>query len=292
VRGMRVGAVMVIAGAVLGVAAYEAPGALAGPAPSRSAAPAVHEVPAAVPPPRPSSPSPPPSSPSSASPRSSPPRRTTKAAAHGRGPAVHGRGPDGSIMTTGGRTVALTFDDGPDPVQTPRILDLLAKYHVHATFCLVGRNVQAHPELVRRIVAEGHSVCNHSWSHDEQLGRKSPAAIEADLRRTNDAIRAAAAGATIAYMRAPGGNFTPAFVTVIGELGMKSLYWSVDPRDWDHSGGESDTAHKARVSAAIRSHVRPGAIVLSHDFGQPDTIAVYTALMPWLTANYKLVPLV
>jgi peptidoglycan/xylan/chitin deacetylase (PgdA/CDA1 family) len=159
---------------------------------------------------------------------------------------------------------------------------------VHATFCLVGRNVQAHPELVRRIVAEGHSVCNHSWTHDEQLGRKSPAVIEEDLERTNAAIHAAAPNARIRYMRAPGGNFTPAFVAVITKLGMKSLYWSVDPRDWDHSGAESDSAHKARVIGAIRGHARPGAIILSHDFGQPDTIAAYTQLLPWLTRNYQL----
>jgi broad specificity phosphatase PhoE len=72
---------------------------------------------------------------------------------------------------------------------------------------------------------------------------------------------------------------------------MKSLYWSVDPRDWDHSGGESDPAHEARVIAAIRRQARPGAIILSHDFGQPDTIAAYTQLLPWLTAHYTLIRL-
>jgi peptidoglycan/xylan/chitin deacetylase (PgdA/CDA1 family) len=282
-RGMRVGVVVVVAGAVLGAAAYAAPGALAGAAVARKPAPAhsaaigvapVREAPAAIatkPAPRVTSEAPP----------STAPVQTVS----------YGRGPAGSKMVTGGRGVALTFDDGPDPVQTPRILDLLAKYHVHATFCLVGRNVQAHPELVRRIVAEGHTVCNHSWKHDEQLGKKSPAAIEADLRRTDEAIHAAAPDAKIRYMRAPGGNFTKPFVAVATRLGMKSLYWSVDPRDWDHSGNESDPAHKARVIAAIRKQTRPGAIILSHDFGQPDTIAAYTQLLPWLTANYTLIKL-
>jgi peptidoglycan/xylan/chitin deacetylase (PgdA/CDA1 family) len=282
---MRVGIVVVVAGAVLGAAAYEAPGALAhsaasgAPAPTRSA---LAEVPAAVPVAGPAKPA------ATTASRSRPPRATSK-------PPVttvsYGRGPAGSKMTTGGHGVALTFDDGPDPVQTPRILDLLAKYHVHATFCLVGRNVQANPDLVRRIVAEGHTVCNHSWKHDEQLGKKSPAAIEADLRATNDAIHAAAPDAKIVFMRAPGGNFTKPFVTVATRLGMKSLYWSVDPRDWDHSGGESDPAHEARVIAAIRRQARPGAIILSHDFGQPDTIAAYTQLLPWLTAHYTLIRL-
>jgi peptidoglycan-N-acetylglucosamine deacetylase len=209
-------------------------------------------------------------------------------------PAVAGPrfgGPAGTMTRTGGSGVALTFDDGPDPVQTPRMLDLLAEYHVTATFCLVGKNVQAHPELVRRIVAGGHTLCNHSWQHSLTLGAQSPAVIRADLQRTNDAIHAAAPGAKIAYLRAPGGNFTPAYVRVATEMGMKSIYWQVDPRDWDHPAGESSSAHRARVIAGVEKHVHKGSIVLSHDCGQPDTIAAYRVLIPWLQARYRLVPL-
>jgi peptidoglycan/xylan/chitin deacetylase (PgdA/CDA1 family) len=200
----------------------------------------------------------------------------------------HFSGPAGSRMTTGGSAIALTFDDGPDPVQTPRILDLLAEHHVKATFCLVGQNVVAHPDLVRRIVAEGHTLCNHTWRHSLTLGRQSPAAIRTDLQRTDDAIRAAAPGAKVEYLRAPGGNFTPAFVRVASELGMTSIYWQVDPRDWDHPAGETSAAHRARVIAAVEKHAHPGAIVLSHDYGQPDTIAAYRILIPWLKARYRL----
>lgn len=209
-------------------------------------------------------------------------------------PAVAGPrfgGPAGSMIRTGGSGVALTFDDGPDPVQTPRMLDLLAKYHVKATFCLVGKNVQAYPELVRRIVAGGHTLCNHSWQHSLTLGTQSPATIRADLQRTNDAIHDAAPGAKIAYLRAPGGNFTPSYVQVATEMGMKSIYWQVDPRDWDHPAGESSSAHRARVIAGVEKHVHKGSIVLSHDCGQPDTIAAYRVLIPWLQARYRLVPL-
>ena len=200
-------------------------------------------------------------------------------------------GPANSATKTGTAAVALTFDDGPDPVETPKILDLLAQYHIKATFCLVGQNVAAHPDLVRRIVAEGHTLCNHTWKHSLTLGKQKPAAIRADLQRTNDAIRAAAPGAQIKYMRAPGGNFTPNFVRAAADLGMASIYWQVDPRDWDHPAGESDSAHKAKVIAAVKKHVRKGSIVLSHDFGQPDTIAAYRSLIPWLQQRYKLVAL-
>jgi len=194
-------------------------------------------------------------------------------------------------MKTGTSAVALTFDDGPDPVQTPRLLDLLATNHVKATFCLVGQNVAAHPDLVRRIVAEGHTLCNHTWRHSLTLGKQKPAEIRADLQRTNDAIHAAVPGAEIKYMRAPGGNFTPNFVKVAADLGMSSIYWQVDPRDWDHPAGESDAAHRAKVISAVKTQAHPGSIVLSHDYAQPDTIAAYRTLIPWLQHRYQLIPL-
>jgi peptidoglycan/xylan/chitin deacetylase (PgdA/CDA1 family) len=194
-------------------------------------------------------------------------------------------------MKTGQKGVALTFDDGPDPAQTPKLLDLLKQRHVKATFCLVGQNVAAHPALVRRIAADGHTLCNHTWRHSLTLGKQKPSVIRADLQRTNDAIRAAAPGAEIKYMRAPGGNFTPAFVDAATDLGMTSIYWQVDPRDWDHPAGESDGAHQAKVIRAVKKHVSRGAIVLSHDYAQPDTIAAYETLIPWLQRRYKLIAL-
>ena len=200
-------------------------------------------------------------------------------------------GPAGSRMTTGTRAVALTFDDGPDPVQTPRILKLLAQQHVHATFCLVGRNVQKHPELVRQIVAGGHTLCNHTWNHDLKLGKKTAAQIRADLTRTSAAIHKAAPKAKIKYFRAPGGNFTPGVVAIARQLGMASLYWKVDPRDWDHPKGETDAQHKKRVISRVEHNTHPGAIVLSHDYAQPDTIAAYQTLLPWLKKRFTLIGL-
>jgi peptidoglycan-N-acetylglucosamine deacetylase len=219
------------------------------------------------------------------------PRHSGSTATAGRAPRHSGRfnGPASSATRTRGDGVALTFDDGPDPIQTPKILDLLAQYHVKATFCLIGVNVQAHPELVRRIVAEGHAVCNHTWHHSLTLGTEPPVAIRDDLRRTNDAIRRAAPDAQIRYVRAPGGNFTPAFVSVAADMNMTSIYWHVDPRDWEHPAGESPAAHRARVIAAVQTQVRNGSIVLSHDYGQPDTIAAYRTLIPWLQQRYTLV---
>lgn len=238
---------------------------------------------------------------SKAAPTTKPPAKpTTKAttpahvvASHNPAPQLGRKtgGPAGSHLSTGTSSVALTFDDGPDPVQTPRMLKLLAQQHVHATFCLVGENVQRHPELVRQIVAGGNTLCNHTWSHSLTIGKGSAAQIQADLQRTNDAIRQADPAAKIEYFRAPGGNFTPRLVATAKAMGMTSLYWRVDPRDWDHPKGESDAAHRARVISAVEKHVGKGAIILSHDYNQPDTIAAYRTLIPWLRSRYQLVAL-
>ena len=202
-----------------------------------------------------------------------------------------GTGPAHSHVTTGTNGVALTFDDGPDPIQTPRLLKLLAQQQAHATFCLVGENVQRHPELVRAIVAGGNTLCNHTWNHSLTLGRRSPAAIRSDLSRTNAAIRRAVPGASIRYFRAPGGNFTSRLVSGARQLGMTSIYWQVDPRDWEHLPGESHAAHRARIIRNVESHTRRGSIVLSHDFNQPDTIAAYRILLPWLHRRFALIAL-
>ncbi|MFD1368733.1 polysaccharide deacetylase family protein [Actinoplanes sichuanensis] len=195
-------------------------------------------------------------------------------------------------MTTGSKGVALTFDDGPDPDLTPKLLKLLAKEKVKATFCLVGTQARRHPDLVRAIAKGGHSFCNHSWNHDLKLGKRSHHAIRADLERTNAAIRAAVPGAKIRYMRAPGGNFTPALVKISAELGMHSIYWKVDPRDWDQRETESNNAHRDKIIRSVKKHTHAGAIVLSHDYAQPATIDAYRVLIPYLRKRFQLVALV
>ncbi|AGZ45824.1 polysaccharide deacetylase [Actinoplanes friuliensis DSM 7358] len=199
-----------------------------------------------------------------------------------------GTGPAKSFITTGSSTVALTFDDGPDPVQTPKILELLAKYQVKATFCLVGSQVRRHPDIVRQIAAAGHTLCNHTWDHSLTIGKDKPAKIQADLRKTNEAIDAAVPGAAIPFFRAPGGNFSDALVETAYADGMTSLYWEVDPRDWEHLDTETDATHIEKIVKGVQKHVRPGSIVLSHDFNQPDTIAAYDELLPWLIDRFEL----
>ncbi len=216
--------------------------------------------------------SPAPATPASGSP-SSP---TTPASGPGAGPA-------GSITSTGTDAVALTFDDGPGPY-TGQMLDLLAKYHVKATFCVIGRQVQAYAEEIRRMVADGHTLCNHTWDHDEELRTRSDDVIDSELQRTNDAIHAVAPDAKIKYFRNPGGNFAPNTVAAAARLGMISLMWNVDPRDWAHPGVQT-------IIDNVVAHTQPGSVVLSHDGGgdRSDTLAAYRSLLPDLTSRVNLI---
>lgn len=192
-------------------------------------------------------------------------------------------GPFGSRITTGLPDVALTFDDGPDPDWTPRVLALLRQYHIKATFCMIGVNVQEFPYLVRDIVAEGHTLCNHSWVHDIALGTRSAAWIQADLARTNAAIRRAAPGAKISYYRQPGGAWTPAIVSIAARLGMSALHWQVDPQDWTKPGAYA-------ISSRVITATRPGSIVLMHDGGgnRSGTTTALRSILPNLVARFHL----
>ncbi|MFC3492368.1 polysaccharide deacetylase family protein [Glycomyces rhizosphaerae] len=168
-------------------------------------------------------------------------------------------GPLGTRNRTGDDSVALTFDDGPSPEWTPKVLDMLRERGIKATFCVIGAYAEAYPELVADIAREGHTLCNHSWFHEFDLGKGSEEAIRTNLQRTNDAIARAAPGIEIKYFRHPGGQWTDRAIAVAADMRMESLHWTVDPSDWD----------KQKTEAQIRSHVLdqsgPGAILLLHD---------------------------
>jgi len=200
-------------------------------------------------------------------------------------------GPSGSVNHIDGTQVALTFDDGPDPRLTPRLLDLLATAGVKATFCLIGRNAAAHPGIVRRIAAEGHTLCNHSWSHRMDLGRLSEADIARELRDTTAAIQAGAPGAPVTYFRAPGGYFTDRLVAAAASLGMLSLHWTVDPQDWNYGAFPPGPTMLNHLIGALEHDPAPGTIILSHDGGRPDTISAYERLLPTLRERFVLVGL-
>jgi peptidoglycan-N-acetylglucosamine deacetylase len=213
----------------------------------------------------------------------------------GASPSAPSQAPTGVDLArkmTGDDTVTLTFDDGPSTF-TPQFLAMLREHNVKATFCLVGVNVRAHHDLVQQIVREGHTLCNHTWRHDLKLGKRSPDEIRADLQSTNDEIRRAVPDASIKYFRHPGGNFTPEAVAIAKELGMASVGWDVDPRDWDLTKYSDSPGMTNHIVNVVRNRTRPGSIVLSHDAGgdRSCTMSAYRTLLPDLKSRFKLAAL-
>lgn len=195
-------------------------------------------------------------------------------------------GPYSIRRATGDASVALTFDDGPDPRWTPAVLDLLREHRASATFCVVGVNAEAFPDLVRRIVTEGHTLCNHSWRHEISLGTWSAGAIRANLTRVNDAIRRAVPGAVVPYFRHPGGAWTARAAQVAADLGMASIHWDVDPQDWRRPGAGA-------ITRVVSAETRPGSIVLLHDGGgdRSGTVAACRSFLPDLRDRFALLAL-
>jgi peptidoglycan-N-acetylglucosamine deacetylase len=193
-------------------------------------------------------------------------------------PPLPHRDARGVIQTTGmpAKTVALTFDDGPSSTHTPRVLDILDKHHVKATFCVVGTNATAHPDLLRDIVAHGHALCDHTATHDLHLPDRDDARIDAEIGGALAAIRAAAPGVEVPFYRAPGGNFAQNVVTVAAGYELAPLGWSIDPRDWTEPGA-------AVIRTAVIDGVVPGSIVLLHD-GGGDQSGTVDALEGIITA--------
>ncbi|MGW5282922.1 bifunctional polysaccharide deacetylase/glycosyltransferase family 2 protein [Streptomyces collinus] len=204
--------------------------------------------------------------------------------AHG-GPVIAGAATSPHTARVRPRTIALTFDDGPDPTWTPRILDVLRRNHVHATFFVVGTQVVAHPELVRRIVADGHQIGIHTFTHPD-LARLAPWQRSLELRETQLAV-AGAAGVTTALLRPPysseNGALDDADWSVLKQAdaaGYVTVLSTQDAEDWQRPG-----ARRILANATPRGH--SGQILLMHDAGgdRSQTVGALAALVPRLKAQ-------
>jgi peptidoglycan/xylan/chitin deacetylase (PgdA/CDA1 family) len=155
------------------------------------------------------------------------------------------------------RVVALTFDDGPNPPFTGRILDVLREERVHATFFVVGRAVAAYPALVRRIVREGNAIGNHTWDHAHLLVL-TRGQVHAELQRTDDAIYRAT-GVRTRLMRPPFGVRDFDSLAQVHRDGYVPVMWSVPlPKDWEQPGD-------ATIAKRVVDDVGPGSIIVLHD---------------------------
>jgi peptidoglycan/xylan/chitin deacetylase (PgdA/CDA1 family) len=167
-----------------------------------------------------------------------------------------------------GRRIALTFDDGPDPLWTPRIADALAARGVRATFFLVGQRADAHPTAVRAIVEAGHEIASHGWSH-RNLWFCGPRGTADEVRRAQDRL-AELSGATPRFFRPPWGMVNAALFGVLRRAHLSCVFWSIQPEGLRPQRPDAQTAY-----VIARAHA--GAIVDLHDAdgvpGAPERLA-------------------
>lgn len=186
-----------------------------------------------------------------------------------------------SAAVVDGPYIAITFDDGPNPETTPRLLKMLEQRGIKATFFVLGSRAVASPNIIKQMVAQGHEVANHSWDHP-QLPKISVAAADKQIGDTNAAIEQIT-GLKIHNVRPPYGAMTPALRAHLREkFGSTFIYWSVDPLDWKDRNSQV-------IHDRILSHVHSGAIILVHDIHPTTVDAMPKTLDDLLAKGYKFV---
>jgi peptidoglycan/xylan/chitin deacetylase (PgdA/CDA1 family) len=193
------------------------------------------------------------------------------------GPATDGAAPARPVYYVDGgpKVIALTIDDGPSPIYTPQVLRILQKYHVTASFSMVGENVTYYPEIAREVADAGHLIVNHTWNHAD-LALLSAAQTRSEIARASDAIHSAV-GKTPTLFRAPYGAWSRAALEYCASEKLTPLDWSVDPRDWAMPGVRE-------IITNIMANTRTGSIILEHDGGgnRSETVAALKVVIPRL----------
>jgi len=174
------------------------------------------------------------------------------------------------MANTQEKVIALTFDDGPDPIDTPDVLNILKTKEVRATFFVLGQAARANPFLLKRIALEGHEIGNHSFSHDYQQRR-----LVEEIKQTDQEVFAST-GVHTYYYRPPGGFLSKSQLETVRKNGNVVALWSVDSKDWRNPGVK-------QIVDNVIKNVFPGAIILLHDGGYQRTQTV-KALSPIIDA--------
>ena len=187
---------------------------------------------------------------------------------------------NGKTGTSGGG-VALTFDDGPDPQTTPRILDTLRQHHVKATFFVVGSQVERHPDLLRRIVEEGHTIGNHTYNHTD-MSKLTPGQIRAELHRTQKAVdKALGYRYKMQIMRPPygepyfdGSGALPDFRRIVRQEQLFPVIWTIDTQDYLMAGNPRGVVRSVVSQDKTGRGKDRDQVVLMHDVHPQDAQAL------------------
>ena len=191
--------------------------------------------------------------------------------------ALHDRPPAAADRAANPRLIALTFDDGPYPVETPLLLDELADLHVPATFFLIGDDADRFPDLTRRIARDGHEIANHTQTHPAYFDTLAPRAVSDELRRGAATLERYARDPAIrTMMRPPHGRFTETTVETAQRDGYDVILWNDDPGDWRELTPEAIADH-------VGAHATAPDIVLLHSgrlatvLAMPDIVKRFRA---------------
>lgn len=180
--------------------------------------------------------------------------------------------------------VALTFDDGPDEKMTMRVLEVLKRYDVKATFFLVGSKVQKYPQIVKSIVSEGHTVANHTYSHKNSFPLSSLGRVNKELQMCNDAI-SEIVDKRVKLFRPPFGVTNPIIGRAVRRVGFNAIGWSI--RSFDTFASYS----RDSICRRVLRKLHPGAIILLHD-RCPEADVLLEKLIPAiLERGYRFVSL-
>lgn len=166
-------------------------------------------------------------------------------------------------VDTSDKVVALTFDDGPHPLHTPRVLDVLERHHVNATFFMMGRNVERFPAIARQVLERGHEIGNHSYSHPK-LVLMSPRRVREEIERTDQLLRSIGVSGEI-YFRPPHAAKFVVLPYVLQQMKKVSVLGDVDPEEWKRRPA-------AIMTQSVLRQVKPGSIIGLHDVLGSETL--------------------
>ncbi|MCX6279684.1 MAG: polysaccharide deacetylase family protein [Bacteroidetes bacterium] len=181
------------------------------------------------------------------------------------------------------KVLSLTFDDGPDPKNSPLVLETLRKHHITATFFCIGKNLEGNEELIRQIVAEGHLIGNHGFSHSIRFDFFSSGRIRSELLKTNEIIKNIT-GKTPNFFRPPFGVVNPMVSRALKGMSWQTVCWNIRSLD-------TVMKNPKKISDRIFTRLKPGSIILLHDHSDFSSRYLDNLLSEITLSGYKVVPL-